>query len=77
MGDSIHEERIIAQRENKEYRGYIPINVEFLVQYLFEVAFCPLVRIERLPIKLWGRYLPDTLISQIRSLYNLPRRELY
>jgi hypothetical protein len=77
IGASIHEERIVAQRDNKAYKGYIPLNVELLIQYLFEVGFCPKVHIGPLPIKLWGRYLPDTVISCIRSLYGLPRRELY
>jgi hypothetical protein len=77
IGASIHEERIVAQRDNKAYKGYIPLNVELLIQYLFEVGFCPKVHIGPLPIKLWGRYLPDTVISCIRSLYGLSRRELY
>ena len=72
FGKSIHEERIIRQRQNKTYKGYIPINVEFLVEYLFAVGFSPQTRIKRLPIKLWGRYLPDTLISEIRELYHIP-----
>ena len=72
FGKSIHEERIIRQRLNKTYKGYIPINVEFLVEYLFAVGFSPQIHIERLPIKLWGRYLPDTLISEIRELYHIP-----
>lgn len=72
FGKSIHEERIIRQRHNNTYKGYIPINVEFLVEYLFAVGFSPQTRIERLPIKLWGRYLPDTLIYEIRELYHIP-----
>jgi hypothetical protein len=77
LGDSIHEERIIAQRDNKVYEGYIPMNVEFLLEYLFAVGFSPQIRIDRLPIKLWGRYLPDTLISHVRRLYELPEHDLF
>lgn len=77
LGSSIHEERIIAQRDNKMYKGYIPTNVEFLLEYLFAVGFSPQVQIDELPIKLWGRYLPDTLISQIRRLYHLPEYDLF
>lgn len=77
LGNSIHEERIIAQRDNKMYKGYIPTNVEFLLEYLFAVGFSPQVQTEELPIKLWGRYLPDTLISQIRRLYHLPEYDLF
>jgi hypothetical protein len=72
LGNSLHEERIIAQRDNKIYKGYIPMNVEFLIEYLFAVGMSPKVSIDRLPIKLWGRYLPDTVIDQIRGLYRIP-----
>ena len=76
LGKSIHEERIIAQRGDHSYRGFIPINVEFLIEYLFAAGFSPKMRIEHVPIKLWGRYLPETLSSYVRSLYNLPEQEL-
>jgi hypothetical protein len=72
LGKNIHEERIIAQRDNKLYKGYIPMNVEFLIEYLFALGLSPRVSLDRLPIKLWGRYLPDTISSHIRQLYNLP-----
>ena len=47
LGNSIHEERIIAQRDSKRYRGYIPMNVEFLVESLFAVGFSPRIDIDR------------------------------
>jgi hypothetical protein len=77
LGNSLHEERIAAQRDNKVYKGYIPMNVEFLIEYLFAVGGSPHVHIDRLPIKLWGRYLPDTVIDQIRALYDMPNCELF
>jgi len=77
LGDSIHEERILAQRDSRIYQGYIPMNVEFLLEYLFAVGFSPQIRIDRLPIKLSGRYLPDTLISYVRRLYQLPEHDLF
>jgi hypothetical protein len=77
LGNSIHEERILAQRDSKIYQGYVPMNVEFLLEYLFAVGFSPQVHIEHLPIKLWGRYLPDTLISYVRKLYHLPEHDLF
>jgi hypothetical protein len=75
MGASLHEARIIAQRGNKSYKGYIPMNVELLIEYLLAVALSPTTQIERLPIKIWGRYLPDTISSHIRKLYRLPNHE--
>jgi hypothetical protein len=77
LGNSLHEERIVAQRDNKAYKGYIPMNVEFLIEYLFAVGVSPHVHIDRLPIKLWGRYLPDTVIDEIRALYKMPDCELF
>jgi hypothetical protein len=69
LGKSIHEERIISQRGQVVYTGYIPTNVEFLIEYLFAVAVSPRTQVDRLPIKLWGRYLPDTISHHIRQLY--------
>ena len=77
LGDSIHEERILTQRNNKMYQGYIPMNVEFLLEYLFAVGFSPRVHIDYVPIKLWGRYLPDTLSSHIRLLYERSEYDLF
>jgi hypothetical protein len=72
LGDSIHEERVISQRDFKPYRGYIPTNVEFLVEYLFAVGFSPAVEIGDVAIKLWGRYLRDTLVMFVRELFERP-----
>jgi hypothetical protein len=77
LGNSLHEERIVAQRDNKLYRGYIPMNVEFLLEYLLAVGVCPHTSIEKLPIKIWGRYLPDTVIDHIRALYGMPDFDLF
>lgn len=71
LGCCIHEERILVQRDTKVYKGYIPANVEFLVEYLFSVGLSPKTAVESLPILLWGRYLPETIISRIRDLYGV------
>lgn len=75
LGRGIHEERIMAQRGQTVYTGHIPINVEFLVEYLFALAVSPRIHIDRLPVKLWGRYLPDTISYHIRQLYYLPEHD--
>lgn len=75
LGRGIHEERIITQRGQTVYVGHIPLNVEFLVEYLFAVAVSPRIHIDRLPVKLWGRYLPDTISYHIRQLYYLPEHD--
>jgi hypothetical protein len=76
LGRGLHEARIIEQRENRVYTGYLPMNIEFLVEYLFAVGFSPQTEMEEVPIKLWGRYLPDTLTAHIRRLYGLPDPDL-
>jgi hypothetical protein len=75
LGRGIHEERIITQRGQTVYVGHIPMNVEFLVEYLFAVAVSPRTHIDRLPVKLWGRYLPDTISYHIRQLYYLQEHD--
>ena len=75
LGTSIHEERIVAQRNHKVYKGYIPSNIEFLIEYLFGVGLSPQTNIERLPVKLWGRYLPDSISYYIRQLYGQPEHD--
>ena len=53
------------------------MNVEFLIEYLLAVGISPHTNIERLPIKIWGRYLPDTVIDHIRALHGMPDVELF
>jgi hypothetical protein len=57
------------------YKGYIPMNVEFLIEYLFAAGLSPQTHIEQLPVKLWGRYLPDTISYHIRRLYGQPEHD--
>ncbi len=77
LGSSIHEERIISQRDFKPYKGHIPINVEFLLEYLFAVGLGPAAQIRDVPVKLWGRYLPDTLAMFVRELFGIPEYDLF
>ncbi len=77
LGSCIHERRIVNQRDNRLYVGNIPRNIEFLLEYLFAVGFCPKTTLDRIPIKLWGRYLPDTLVSLVRKLYSIPEFDMF
>jgi hypothetical protein len=77
LGNSIHEAMIISQRMDNHYKGHVPTNVQFLLEYLFAVGFSPQAQIDQLPIKLWGRYLPDTIMSHILRLYRLPGDDLF
>lgn len=72
IGRSMHEARIFKQRQHQNSFGNIPINIEYLIEYLIAIGLSPVVRIDEIPIKIWGRYLPDTLGYRIRNLYNMP-----
>jgi hypothetical protein len=72
IGRSMHETHIFKQRQQQKGFGNIPINIEYIIEYLIAVGMSPATQIEELPIKIWGRYLPDALSYSIRKLYNLP-----
>ena len=72
IGRSMHESRIFKQRQQQGYSGNIPTNVEYIIEYLLAVGLSPAVHIDEIPIKTWGRYLPDTLSYKIRKLYGMP-----
>lgn len=59
IGRSMHEERVLAQRSHQQYQGSIAKNIEWLMEYLFRFGLSPLSSIDELPIRLWGRYMPD------------------
>jgi hypothetical protein len=72
IGRCMHEDRIIRQRLQQEYRGHLAKNVEYLMVYLFNFAVSARSELGELPIKLWDRYLPDYFDEVIRSLFDLP-----
>jgi hypothetical protein len=72
VGRSMHESRIFKQRQAQKYQGNIPINVEYIIEYLLAVGLSPEIQIDGIPVKTWGRYLPDTLSYIIRKLYGMP-----
>lgn len=72
IGRSMHETHIFKQRQQQRGFGNIPINIEYIIEYLIAVGMSPTTRIDELPIKIWGRYLPDALSYSIRKLYNMP-----
>lgn len=69
FGRSMHEERILEQRRSATYTGRIAQNASFLVQYLLTLAISPTTEVAPLPIKMWGRYLPDTFSAAHWRLY--------
>ncbi len=72
FGNCMHEERIFAQREQVEYRSSIAANVRYITEYLFLFAISGKQRLQRLPVKLWEKAMPDTYDEAIRELWDIP-----
>ena len=70
-GRSIHEERTIRQRSTAAYSGRIAQNASYLIEYMLTLAISPQVEVRELPVKLWGRYLPDMVSSIIWNLFGV------
>jgi hypothetical protein len=70
FGRSIHEVRILDQRNHPRYAGRIAQNASYIIEYLLHVAISPTVTVEELPIKVWGRYLRDTLSDALQRLHH-------
>lgn len=76
FGRAIHEERILEQRSTMAYSGRIAKNASYIVEYLLMLALSPTVEIDSLPVKMWGRYLPDVFSMAVWKLFGInPRAE--
>ncbi len=71
FGRSIHEEHVLDQRTSAPYQGRIASNASYLIEYLLMVGLSPTVHIESLPVKMWGRYLPDNVSAGIWDLFGV------
>ncbi len=71
FGLSIHEERILDQRRSAPYTGRIASNVSFLIEYLLMLALSPTLEVDSLPVKMWGRYLPDSFSMAVWELFGI------
>lgn len=76
LGRCIHEYRVLEQRYDRSYTGPIAKNAEFIIEYLLAVAFGPSIEFPDIPVKMWGRYLPETLSHAIRRLHGRGRGAL-
>lgn len=72
FGRSMHEERILAQREQAGYRSSIARNVRYITEYLFLFAISGKSMIPGLPVRLWEKTMPDTYDHAIRALWDIP-----
>ena len=70
-GNSIHEARILEQRAKAAYSGRIASNAAFITRYMAMVALAPTVQVDSLPVKMWGRYLPDAYARAMGDLFGI------
>ena len=76
IGRSMHEIRIFSQRQQAAFYGNIPVNIEYILEFMLAVGLSPTAVLDDIPLKIWGRYLPDTLSHLIRQLYYQPEHTL-
>lgn len=69
FGRSLHELRVLRLRQRQNYGGPIAQNAAYLIEYLLTLAAAPTVSVTELPIKMYGRYLPETVASTKCALF--------
>jgi hypothetical protein len=72
FGVGIHEQRILDQRDLAADYGRIARNASFIIEYMLRLAVSPTVDVQQLPLKIWGRYIRDTVDHVLRSLNGEP-----
>lgn len=63
FGRSIHELRVLRLRQRQEYNGPLGQNAGYLIEYMLALAASPTIRIPEIPIKMYGRYLPEEIAA--------------
>lgn len=76
IGRCMHEDRIMRQRLEQQYRGQLARNIEFLTRYLFAFPASDQLELEALPIQVWNRYLPDYFEEVLQELFHIPAVEV-
>ncbi|MDZ7696222.1 MAG: hypothetical protein U5R49_04575 [Deltaproteobacteria bacterium] len=69
FGRSVHELRILRLREQTRYSGLIAQNAGYLIEFLLTLAMAPVVEVPELPVRLYGRYLPETIRAAKCALF--------
>lgn len=71
FGRGLHEERTERQRDDLLWARQLSTNVSMTMMFMLFVAIAPTTEVDRLPFKLTGRYLPDTLAAILGQLFDL------
>lgn len=70
IGRGMHEERVLKQRRHPEYNGHLSANIRYWMEYVLSLCRArTMADLSELPIKLWGRYMPDTIEQLVRRLH--------
>ncbi|MDD5309981.1 MAG: hypothetical protein PHU25_21905 [Deltaproteobacteria bacterium] len=70
IGRSMHEERVLSQRSHRDYNGHLATNIRYLMDFILSLCRAPSQKdLEEVPIKLWVKYMPDTIERSVRNLY--------
>jgi hypothetical protein len=73
IGRSMHEERVLGQRSNQTYRSHLAASIRYLMDYMLTLCLAPAnTEVTDVPVKLWVKYMPDTIDRLIRDIYNVP-----
>ena len=73
IGRCMHEERVLSQRSNLDYRSPLVTSVRYLMDYMFTLCLAPeQAPLTEVPIKLWVKYMPDTMDRLVRDLFGVP-----
>jgi hypothetical protein len=73
IGRSMHEDRVLAQRSSPDYRSPLATSIRYLMDYILSLCLAsgnedPV----EIPIKLWVKYMPETIDRHIRDIYDVP-----
>lgn len=73
IGRSMHEDRVLAQRSSQTYRSPLATSIRYLMDYMLTLCLAPDdADVTDVPIKLWVKYMPDTIDRLIRDIYKVP-----
>ena len=56
-------------RQRQAYSGLLAQNAGYLVEYLLTLAVAPTSHLPELPVRMYGRYLPETIAAAKWALF--------
>jgi hypothetical protein len=73
IGRSMHEDRVVSQRAHSDYKSHLATNVRYLMDYMLLLCLSQGGDgLQDVPIKLWVKYMPDTIDKMLRGMFDVP-----